>query len=527
MNAAAEPSSEMIGDLLISDIDRTHNYRRTYDKAKLDEMAESIVANGVLQPVVVRPGTNGKPWVLVIGERRVRASILAKRSTVPAVIRRDLGSDAEARAVSIIENLQREDVDPLEEADGFKELYDPPSSWPVDKIAAQVGQKKSYVYGRLKLCSLCDAGRQAYSKGQIDVSVAILIARIPSPEVQVKAVETLRNWGHASYEQIARHVHDTFMLRLAGAPFDTADESLVPGAGSCAKCPKRTGNQRELFADVKSADVCTDPPCFKTKADAAWVVTAAAAERKGAKVLDDKAAAKLFPYGSQLSHEAPFVDLASECFSDPKERTYKKLIGKGTPIVLARDPAGKVHELIPRAELQAAIKPSGVKLASYESRTRGSSGGGGGAAKERKAAERKRAVVKAAIAEIVAKAKPTAAYFRAILGMLIRGGYHDAMTNMAKRRGWVEKGKQPKAVVDAKAKAMGDAELPALVLELAMSRDAYWTHAVGMPDSIKAAAGATGVDLKAIEKRVTAEAAAKTKGKKKPAGKAKKKGGGK
>jgi ParB/RepB/Spo0J family partition protein len=510
MTAAAEPSNELI-EALISDIDRTHNYRRSYDKAKLDEMAESIDANGVLQPVVVRPGTNGKPWVLVIGERRVRASLLAKRSTVPAIVRRDLGSDAEARAVSIIENLQREDVDPLEEADGFKELYDPPSSWPVEKIAAQVGQKRSYVYGRLKLCSLCDAGREAYRKGQLDVSAAILIARIPSPEVQAKAVGDLKHWGNASYDQIARHVHDKFMLRLAGAPFDTADEKLVPAAGSCAKCPKRTGNQRELFADVKSADVCTDPPCFKVKADAAWLVTAAAAEKKGAKVLDDKAAAKLFPYGSNLAHEAPFIDLADDCFSDKKQRPYKKLIARGTPVILARDPAGKVHELLPRAELQAAIKTSGVKLDSYETRTRGQ--GGASEAKARKAAERKRAVVKAAIAEVVAKAKPTAAFFRALLGMLIRGGYHDAMVNLAKRRGWVEKGKQPKTIVEAKAKAMGDAELPALVIELAMSRDAYWTHAVGMPDSVKAAAGAFGVDLKAIEKRVADERAKKEKAK--------------
>jgi hypothetical protein len=99
-----------------------------------------------------------------------------------------------------------------------------------------------------------------------------------------------------SYREAHQHILNNYMLKLSSAPFDTKDEQLLAKAGACGPCPKRTGNQADLFGDVKSADVCTDPKCFDDKRQAHFRVAAADLEAKGFKVIAGDAAKKVLPH---------------------------------------------------------------------------------------------------------------------------------------------------------------------------------------------------------------------------------------
>src|SRR5438132_9383895 len=113
----------------------------------------------------------------------------------------------------------------------------------------------------------------AFFTSAINASVAQLLARMPEA-LQEKATKELLKFPTGGEQVSQRRAFDfiqsRYMLSLEGAPFDVTDAELAPEAGACATCPKRTGNQRELFGDVASADVCTDPECFDVKKERVW-----------------------------------------------------------------------------------------------------------------------------------------------------------------------------------------------------------------------------------------------------------------
>ncbi|HET7636915.1 MAG TPA: ParB/RepB/Spo0J family partition protein, partial [Candidatus Limnocylindria bacterium] len=120
--------------------------RLSYEEESLGELADSIREHGVLQPILVRPV--GPKFELIAGERRWRASRLAERDSIPAIVV-DFDEQA-ALEVSIIENLQREDVSPLEEAAMFRKMTDA-FGYSVRQLAQKVGKDKGYVENRLRL----------------------------------------------------------------------------------------------------------------------------------------------------------------------------------------------------------------------------------------------------------------------------------------------------------------------------------------------------------------------------------------
>jgi ParB/RepB/Spo0J family partition protein len=212
-------------------------------------------------PIIARPSIRGAGrYEIVAGERRFRAASAAGLTEIPAIVR-DL-TDAEALELQVIENNQRVDVHPLEEAEGYEALMQH-AHYSVDDMAAKVGKSRAYVYARLKLLALCEAGRKALYEGTISASIALLLARIPVKKLQEKCLdEVLDDMGSGepmSFREAKDHVENRYMLRLKEAPFKPGDAGLVPKAGACTDCPKRTGNEPELFADIANADVCTDP----------------------------------------------------------------------------------------------------------------------------------------------------------------------------------------------------------------------------------------------------------------------------
>lgn len=345
------------------------NPRRTFDEAFLDELAKSIREKGVLQPILARPVKDKTfRFEIVFGAQRFRGAQRAGIDRIPArVLELD---DKAALEVQVIENLQRRDVHPLEEAEGYEQLH-LKHGYAIDDLAAKVGKSKGYIYARLKYLALGPAGRKAFLAGDLNPSTALLVARIPGADLQAQAVKAITGQGPdadpMSFRRASDYVQRTFMLRLDDAGFSTTSVDLVPAAGSCVACPKRTGNQRELFDDVKSADVCTDPGCFRSKRDAAFAQRAAEAETKGLKVIPPTQAKKMFATsgGDHLSHETEqkFVSLDSRCFEDPQGRNYRAVLGKAAAehVTLVQGPdRGAAVELVPKGIVPKLLKEAGV-----------------------------------------------------------------------------------------------------------------------------------------------------------------------
>lgn len=142
--------------------------RKTFDEAALQELADSIKQHGVLQPLLVRPLTTGG-YQLVAGERRWRASRLAELKEVPVIIK-EL-SDTEAMEIAIIENLQREDLNPIEEAEGLQALIDK-CGFTQEEVATAVGKSRPAITNALRLLRLPEEVRQMTKDGDISAGHA-------------------------------------------------------------------------------------------------------------------------------------------------------------------------------------------------------------------------------------------------------------------------------------------------------------------------------------------------------------------
>ena len=159
-----------------------HQPRRTFDEDALEELSKSIKRDGVQEPVVVRQA--GSRYELVSGERRVRASIMAGLETIPAICR-DV-ADADMLRLGIIENIQREDLDPIELARAYQMLIDE-FGWTQEELAEQVGKKRATVANAMRLLNLPGDVQEAVSRGSISMGHARAILAIDGADLQSKA----------------------------------------------------------------------------------------------------------------------------------------------------------------------------------------------------------------------------------------------------------------------------------------------------------------------------------------------------
>jgi ParB/RepB/Spo0J family partition protein len=340
--------------------------RAHFDKAAIAELAESLTTVGMLSPIIVRPTKgNGHDVELVAGERRYLAAKHAGLTEVPVSVR-EL-TDEQVLEVQLVENLQREGLHELAEAEGYEALQKLGHS--AEEIADKVGKSKAYVYARMKLLALSPAGRKAFYGSKITASVALLLARIPVTKLQEEALKqvTQTRWNDdsaMSYREAANLVQREYMLKLSDSGFKTEDATLVPAAGACGPCPKRTGNQRELFGDVKGADVCTDPVCFKAKLAAHAARVIEQAEARGQKIITGTAAKKIFPYHGDSPNSDQAVSLGDRCYEDSKQRTYGQLLGKDfEPTLVIHPESGKVVKVATRDQVRETFKDKGIKTA--------------------------------------------------------------------------------------------------------------------------------------------------------------------
>jgi ParB/RepB/Spo0J family partition protein len=262
------------------------------------ELIESVRERGVIEAIMVRPippavltdaagAQREVEYELVFGERRWKANRAAGHETIVAEVR--VLTDQEALDVQTEENLHRENLSPLQEAAVFDAYRVRFSAEPAD-IARRVHKTERYVVQRLKLLDLLSEAQEALAAGRIVLGTAIEIACLPDPKDRGEALDLVlpRDGGGAlsardARERIARKFH----LRMANARFDVADATLVPAAGSCLACPKRSSNQLALCIDgLEPEDRCTDVACFQAKTTAVWERRKAAATAEGLRVLD-------------------------------------------------------------------------------------------------------------------------------------------------------------------------------------------------------------------------------------------------
>lgn len=355
-------------------------HRTTQD---IRELAESITSVGLIHPIVVRPNQideflqtkDGAPlYEIVAGEGRYLGAQLAELTEIRAEVR-EL-TDEQVEEIQLIENLQRTGLHELVEAEGYEALQK--RGHTAEEIAAKTGKSKGTIYARMKLLALCSDARKAFRDEKLTASVALLLARIPGDEQQQRALKhvTEPNWRGEpmGYREAATYVHDTFMLKLSDAPFPREDANLVASAGACGPCPMRTGNSPDLFGDVKGADVCTNPECFKAKKAAHIKRELEKAKATGDKVIRGGEAKRILPPTSgyaSYSHRSDgshkhlrngFARPKDKCLDDPKQRTYAELAGKDAPTVLLQNPdTGRVEKIFNVEAIADRLKAKGIK----------------------------------------------------------------------------------------------------------------------------------------------------------------------
>lgn len=198
-----------------------HQPRGTFDDEALAELAASIAAHGVLQPVVVRAATDGS-YELIAGERRVRAARLAGLSEIPAVVRDPTA--AELLELALVENLQRADLNPIDEASAYRVLTDR-FGLSHEEVARQVGKSRVAVSNALRLLDLAPETRQSIMEGRISEGHGRALAALTVAELQRAVLRVVldRHLSVRQTEELVRRRREAAPRRRHGLPDDLQD----------------------------------------------------------------------------------------------------------------------------------------------------------------------------------------------------------------------------------------------------------------------------------------------------------------
>lgn len=236
-----------------------YNPRKSFDEQSLTELADSIRQHGVLQPVGVRPIPGTDRYEIVFGERRYRASLIAGRENIPALVY-DTLSDTEAEEMAITENLQRKDIAPMEEAEAFRSLIES-GRYDAHSLAVQVGKSETYIRTRMKLATLIPEIASLLDNEDITVSVASEICRYGADiqrevyEKHLKDGLPYNSWRGMNASKVAQMIESNFTTELCRYSFDKS---------ACASCPHNTCNLL-LFVEEGYEGKCAKSSCLKEK----------------------------------------------------------------------------------------------------------------------------------------------------------------------------------------------------------------------------------------------------------------------
>ncbi len=167
--------------------------RRTFDQEGLAELARSIEAAGVFQPIIVRrPDPNLNRYELIAGERRLRATKMTERKTIPAIVR--VLDDQTMMEVAVLENLQREDLSPLEEAQAYQTLIERLNLTQA-QVAARLGKSRPYIANYLRLLGLPEEVKQMLASGELSMGQARTLLGVKDERRLVELAKRVANEG--------------------------------------------------------------------------------------------------------------------------------------------------------------------------------------------------------------------------------------------------------------------------------------------------------------------------------------------
>ena len=208
--------------------------RKTFDDETLAELSASIAEHGLLQPIAVRPKPSGG-YLIVAGERRWRASRMAGLTEVPVIVK-DV-TDEQAMELTLVENLQREDLDPVEEAAGIRELMTR-CDLTQEQAARKLGKSRSALANSLRLLSLPETVLELLKSGFITIGHAKVVLSLPTPELQEEAAQMIADnqlnvrQAEALCKKLAKPAKEPVAAPLPSALPVEVEESLKQALGS-------------------------------------------------------------------------------------------------------------------------------------------------------------------------------------------------------------------------------------------------------------------------------------------------------
>lgn len=480
----------------------------------LDEMAATIRTTGVVQALIVRPLAKPERKVtheIVAGARRFRASQLAGITDVPVDIR--TLTDDQAIDIQQIENLQREDLTPLEEAQAYLAMLSR-TGQSINTIATRVGKTAKHIAARLSLLNLIDDARKALDEGRIGIPHALKIAPLPKP-AQAGALEACfsEHWDRGPIQallpvtRLDAWIQRMVLRALTAVPFDKSANDLVPSAGSCDECQKRTGANALLFPD-SDGDSCLDEACLKAKIEAHVQRTVTVRPELVQVSTTTFATRKDGPVGVKDYINIVEPQKKPRSGTDParikcdyaREAIVTEGHDRGAIRLVCADPSCKVHHAKPEER-------TGGPAEQQRQQTR-----------DEEREKRLKMATRRAIGDaILAKFKqPTAADWQLIASSSARHIPHEYRIDLAKRIGCYPKSKQPGSTEILEAIEKHIAKLDStgcmrLLFDIALLPDIRSQWSTNADGNLKKVASRFRIDTAAIGKTVRAQASIATK----------------
>ncbi len=385
---------------------------------------------------------------IIDGGRRWRKSCAVGLTHVPCEIRDDL-SDLEVRRLQLLQNGQRQDLSHMQKACAYGALREE-YSWDVAEIALQLHVSDRDVRQGLALLTLIPEGQEEVRKKDgifaRSIGAALALVSVTDPKAQAECLASMRSQAERDGELTASQarwlVRDRFHLRLGGAGFPLDDATLVPKAGACIVCPKKSGAQMAWLDLVDrsrvnrqddEAERCTDRACFDGKRKAAVDRLKVEAKKTGTQVITGKDAEALFPYsGAYYAGKDKVIDLDKACPLDSKGRSWAELLGDKAPspskVVIVE--GQKAHRMIGEKEARAALKEVKPKLLEKEKEKRHAATEKAKPSPseikmklERQANEEAGALVLREVRAKASKKKPDVKFWRFLAGLVLREGF--------------------------------------------------------------------------------------------------------
>lgn len=461
----------------------------------LKELGTEMKRDGQLEPLIGRRCKDDPSMVEIAdGTRRRQAAELAGIAELRVEIR--TMTDREMVDIGLTAN-DGQHLHPLEEAEAYRCLVEE-YSVTVDEVAARHGIPVARVHGRLRLCALTEAPAKAFEAGYLTAGGALQLARLAGP-VQASVWAQLERRAandkliEITESTVRSQLDGTILLPMVDAPFELRDKTLVPKAGACEQCPKRTNNQRHLFeVPDNEADACTDHTCWIEKRSAQTERLRKRSQERGREVLEGPKVKGIFMKGAPqfLEQGCGFIELdkpSGHLIVADEPQSLQRLVGKGAAehAILAIDPVGNPRQLVPVATAKKLLRevgkgelarkipdPTEVRRKEQEQRD---------AVAQAKLEAKERREAAAAGLELVHELATAAkqiprGFWPWLAGVMIAMASPDAVARMWQRLTPVTRGSPPRQVQEQELTAIaakGDPPSRAIVVELAASRGAF------------------------------------------------------